>query len=157
VTSEERAALIARYREGPDVLAAAVTGLTDAQLDARPADGSWTPREVAHHCADSEMTSAIRLRRLLAEDSPVLAGYDEEEFARRLHYGDRPIEHSLAAVRAARATSVEIVDRLSEAEWSRTGTHTEGGSYGVDDWLRIYAAHCHDHADQVRRILQSDP
>jgi hypothetical protein len=157
VTSADRAALIARYREGPDELAAAVAELTGAQLDARPADGSWTPREVAHHCADSEMTSAIRLRRLLAEDSPVLAGYDEEEFARRLHYGDRPIEHSLAAVRAARATSAEILDRLGEAEWSRAGTHTEGGSYGVEDWLRIYAAHCHEHADQVRRAVAHSP
>ena len=80
-----------------------------AELDHRPADGGWTPREVVHHVADSEMTSAIRLRRLIAEDEPLIVGYDGDEFARRLHYADRPIEPALAAVAAARATTVQIL------------------------------------------------
>ena len=74
------------------------------ELDRRPAPGKWTSREIVHHLADSEMTSAIRLRRLLAEDRPVIVGYDQEEFARRLHY-DRPIGASLDALKAARATT----------------------------------------------------
>jgi hypothetical protein len=151
VTEDERRALIDRYREGPDVLSAALAGLTDAQLDAAPADGGWTPRQVAHHCADSELTSAIRLRRLLAEERPEIVGYDQEEFARRLFYENRPVGPSLDAVRAARATCADIMDRLSAADWERAGTHSEMGAYGVEDWLRIYAAHCHDHAEQVRR------
>ncbi|HEY7200660.1 MAG TPA: DinB family protein [Candidatus Dormibacteraeota bacterium] len=152
MTRDERAALLARYREGPEVLAAAVTGLNDAQLDAAAPDGGWSPRQVVHHCADSELTSAIRLRRLLAEDRPVIAGYDEMEFSRRLSY-DRPIAASLAAVRAARETSAEILERADDDDWARAGTHTESGPYGVEDWLRIYADHCHDHAAQVRRAV----
>ena len=62
----ERDALLQRYREGPDRLEAVVRGLPDAQLDYRPRDGGWSPREVIHHTADSEMTSALRLRKLLA-------------------------------------------------------------------------------------------
>jgi len=144
-----RRELIDRYAEGPAVLEAAVAGLAEEELD-RAHEG-WTPRQVVHHLADSEMTSAIRLRRLLAEDRPVIAGYDEAEFARRLHYGSRPIGPSLAAVRAARETTVAILERITEEDWRRPGTHSESGPYGVLDWLRIYAAHCHDHADQIRR------
>jgi hypothetical protein len=107
-----------------------------------------------HHLADSEMTSAIRLRRLLAEDRPVIVGYDQEEFARKLHY-DRPIAASLAAFKASRDTSGEILDRMSEAEWAREGTHSESGHYSVLRWLEIYAAHAHGHADQIRRARQS--
>jgi isopenicillin N synthase-like dioxygenase len=33
----------------------------------------------------------------------------------------------------------------------RAGTHTESGRYSVEDWLRIYAAHAHNHAAQIRR------
>jgi len=40
-------------------------------VDARPALGKWSAREIVHHLADSEMTSAIRLRRLIAEERPV--------------------------------------------------------------------------------------
>lgn len=142
--------MIARYREGPEVVAAAVAGLTDEELDRDPGGGEWTARMVVHHLADSEMTSAIRLRKLLAEDDPVIHGYDETEFARRLHY-DRPIGPSLDALRAARAATADILDRLDEADWARTGTHTESGPYGVETWLEVYAAHAHDHADQLRR------
>jgi len=150
-----RKELITRYRDGYDVVVDALAGATDADLDRRPAPGEWSAREVVHHLADSEMTSAIRLRRLLAEDDPEISGYDEAEFARRLFYDDRPIDASLAALRAARSTSAEILDRLDDAQWRRTGTHTESGAYGVDQWLTIYAAHAHDHADQIRRARQA--
>lgn len=149
-----RRELVDRYRAGYDVLADAVAGLDDAALDTRPADGGWTPREVVHHTADSEMTSAIRLRRLVAEDDPLIVGYDGDEFARRLHYADRPIEPALAAIAAARATTVQILDRLTDAEWGRTGTHSDSGPYGVERWMEIYAEHCHEHADQIRRALR---
>jgi hypothetical protein len=149
-----RAELIERYKEGPRVLAEALEGISAAELDARPGPGEWTAREVAHHMADSEMTSAIRLRRLLAEDEPTIEGYDEAEFARRLFY-DRPIEASLDAVWAARGTTAQILGRLTEEQWARGGTHSESGPYGVETWLEIYAAHAHDHADQIRRAREA--
>jgi hypothetical protein len=67
------------------------------------------------------------------------------------HYAERAIEPALAAIAAARSTTVQILDGLSEAEWGRTGTHSEDGPYGIERWLEIYAVHCRDHADQIRR------
>ena len=95
------------------------------------------------------MTSAIRLRRLIAEDAPLVQGYDQEEYSRRLFY-DRPIDASLAAFKAARESTAEILDRLAPEQWERQGTHSETGPYNVTRWLQIYAAHAHDHADQIR-------
>ena len=149
----ERAGLIERYEQGPAELEAAIEEVGDAGLDVRPSDGGWTPREIVHHCADSEMTSAIRLRRLIAEDGPEIVGYDPDEFATRLFYSERPIASSIEAVRASRKTSAEILSRITGEQWSRTGTHSEGGDYGVELWLEIYSAHCHDHADQIRRAI----
>jgi hypothetical protein len=104
---------------------------------------------VVHHLADSEATAYVRLRKLVAEDHPVIQGYDEPEFARRLHY-ERPIESSLAVLRAVRAASLELLESLTPAEWERTGTHAESGAYSVDRWLEIYASHSHEHAAQIR-------
>ena len=66
-------------------------------------------------------------------------------------FSERPIEPSLAAFEAARASTAPILRRLSDEQWQRSGTHSESGPYSVADWLRIYAAHGHDHADQIRR------
>ena len=154
MNGDERKKLIDQYNDGYRVVAEALVGADDEELDARPGPGKWSAREVVHHLADSEMTSAIRLRRLIAEDQPVITGYAQEEFARRLYY-DRPIAASLDAFRAARLTSAEILQRLSDAEWARQGTHSESGAYGVEKWLEIYAQHAHGHADQIRRARAS--
>jgi hypothetical protein len=156
VEPTDRQELIARYRAGYDEVVAALDGATAAELDARPAPGEWTAREVVHHLADSETMSYTRLRRLLAEDGAVIHGYDEEEFARRLHY-ERPLERSLDAMRAARESSAELLEALTDEEWAREGTHTESGRYTVEGWLQIYADHPADHADQIRRARTSSP
>jgi hypothetical protein len=149
VDTQERQALIQRYRDGHSAVVEALRGLKDDELD-RSASDEWTPRMIAHHLADSEMTSAIRLRKLIAEDSPVLTGYDEAQFAKKLT-SDRPIEPSLEAMRYARESTAQILDRLSEEDWHRAGTHSERGAYTVEDWLTIYANHGHDHAQQIQR------
>lgn len=147
--AEERARLIARYREGYSVVKEALSGITPGELD-RSSSGEWTPREIAHHLADSEMMSAIRIRRLLSEDEPVIHGYDEKGFARKLTT-DRPIEPSLEAMRWARETSAQLLARMTDEDWQKVGTHTESGRYSTEDWLASYAAHGHDHAEQIRR------
>jgi hypothetical protein len=145
----ERVSLLKRYKEGHRAVVDAFRGISEAELD-RSASGEWTPRQIAHHLADSEMMSAMRLRRLIAEESPVIHGYDEVAFATKLT-SDRPIAPSLEAMRYARESTAQILDRLSEADWKRIGTHTESGPYSVEKWLNIYAAHGHEHAAQVKR------
>jgi hypothetical protein len=147
---DERTALLDRYRAGVGAFEAALAGINEADLDRPQPSGGWTPREVVHHVADSESMAYIRLRRLIAEESPAIQGYDEPEWARRLHY-DRPIEASRAVVAAVRAASLQLLEALTPDEWERTGSHSESGAYSVDRWLEIYADHTHDHADQIRQ------
>ena len=147
---EQRAHLIARYKAGIGEVDAGLAGASQAELDAVPADGEWSARMVVHHLADSEANSYVRVRTLLAEDEAFLQGYDEGQFARRLHY-DRPIEPSLAVFRAVRDSTAELLDQLGDDDWNRVGTHSESGRYSMDEWLEIYAAHAFDHADQIRR------
>jgi hypothetical protein len=152
--AKARAPLIARYRDGYAEVMRALAGIGADEWDRRPAPGKWSPREVVHHLADSEMTSAIRLRRLLAEDGPAIMGYDQDEYARRLHY-DRPVETSLAAFRAARESTAALLDAMSDDDFGREGTHSESGRYTVVRWLEIYARHAHEHAQQIRRCREA--
>ena len=152
--AQTRQTMIARYKDGYRAVTDALAGATDAELDARPAPGKWTAREIVHHLADSEMQSAFRLRHMLAAERPTIAAYDEKEFAKKLHY-ERPIASSLAAFKAARESTAELLDRLAESDWSRQGYHPEHETYGVEKWMHVYAAHAHDHADQIRRARAS--
>lgn len=151
---QTRAALIARYKDGYRVVAAALDGATDAELDAKPAPGKWCAREIVHHLADSEMTSAVRLRQLVAEERAAIRSYDEAEYARRLHY-DRPMASSLLAFQAARSSTADLLDRMSDTDWAKEGTHPEHPRYSVGRWLEIYAEHAHNHADQITRARAS--
>ena len=72
----QRARLIQQYRAGYDQVVRALEGFPATKLTARPFPGKWTAAEIVHHLADSEMTSAIRLRKLLAEEFPVIQAYD---------------------------------------------------------------------------------
>ena len=154
MTLDDRSTLLQRYATGADAVVDALAGATDADLDRQPPSG-WTARMVVHHLADSEAMAYIRLRRLIAEDDPVIQGYDEPEWARRLHY-ERPIEASLAVLRAVRSASHELLGSLTDEDWTRSGTHSESGAYSVERWLRIYAKHSHEHADQIRRARRGE-
>ena len=146
---EERKKLIAQYRDGYAAVAEALLKITPDELDAKPRPGQWSAREIVHHLADSEMTSAVRIRRLLAEDRPLIQGYDQDEYARRLRY-DRPHETSLELFKYVRLATAELLERLEEADWLREGTHSESGRYSAETWLKIYAEHAHKHARQIR-------
>ena len=152
MTTRERAKLIKQYAAGYDEVARALDGFPASKLTARPFRDKWTAAEIVHHLADSEMTSAIRLRRLLVEDRAVIHGYDQDAFAARLRYNRREIAPALDAFRGARATSVQILETMTAEDWVREAWHTDGGAYGPERWLTIYAVHAHNHAAQIERL-----
>ncbi len=155
MTSEEKQKLIAQYKDGYNEVVAALDGFAPDALTAHPIEGKWSAAEIVHHLADSETTSGWRLRRLLVEDHPLIQGYDQDTYAANLHYDQRDIAPSLEAFRYARETTAQLFEFMTEADWQREGTHSESGSYSTDDWLRIYAAHAHNHAAQIRRLKEA--
>lgn len=152
MTPQEREALIKQYAAGYDEVMNALNNFPAESLGAHPIPGKWSAREIVHHLGDSETTSAVRIRRLLCEEQPLIHGYDQDEFAKRLRYNERDMGPALEAFRSARATTAQLLPMMSEEDWQRAGTHTENGRYSAEDWLRIYADHAHNHAAQIRRL-----
>jgi hypothetical protein len=155
MTFEERTELIASYKEGYDEVSRALDAFPADALTAHPIAGKWSAAEIVHHLADSETTSGLRLRRLLVEDHPLIQGYDQDAYAAALNYNRRDIAPSLEAFRAARATAAQLFEFMSDDDWHREGTHSESGSYTAEDWLKIYAAHAHNHAAQISRLKEA--
>ena len=155
MTPEERAQLISQYEAGYDEVVESLAGFPADKLTSHPLPGKWSACEIVQHLADSEMNSAIRLRRLLAEERPVIHAYDQDDYARRLKYNERDMAPALEAFRCARESTMQLIGLMTEDDWQRAGTHTEGGHYTTEDWLQIYAAHAHNHAAQIRRVREA--
>jgi len=155
MTDTERQNLISQYKAGYDEVVNSLKDFPVTALTAHPIEGKWSACEIVHHLADSETASAIRLRKLLTEDDAIIQGYDQDYYAVRFKYNERDFGPALEALRSARANTAQILDDLGDEDWTRAGTHTESGRYSVDDWLRIYAAHAHNHAAQIRRLREA--
>ena len=155
MTPAERQELVNQYKAGFDEVARNLADFPQDSLTAHPIPGKWSAAEIIHHLADSETISGQRLRRLLVEDHPLIQGYDQDEFAARLRYNEREIGPALEAFRAARSTSAQLLDVMTDEDWHREGTHSESGSYSAEDWLKIYAAHGHNHAAQIARLREA--
>ena len=151
--SGQREVLIGTYADGPAKLRAAVAEAPEAMRKWRPEAGEFSVHEVAVHCADSETNSHGRIRYLVAEDDATILGYDPDVWARKLSYHDHPLEAALLAVEAARANTVPILHRMSDADWASAGTHSESGAYTAEEWLLTYAAHLEQHTQQVRSVV----
>jgi hypothetical protein len=145
----ERESLIRRYAEGPDRLQEALSTVPSEAMMWRPAPNEWSAHEVICHCADSETSSSTRIRMLVAQPEPLIVGYDQEAWAVVMEYHRQPLGPALDAVRATRASTAALLPLLPEEAWIRTGQHTEFGDFSAETWLRYYADHLHDHADQI--------
>jgi hypothetical protein len=136
----------------PTELARVLDGLSSADL-ARPEEpGKWSMARVIRHLADSEIVWAYRLRRVVAEDRPTIAGYDQDRWADRLHYDQVDISGSLEEVRAVRGGNLRLIRALGPEERARVGMHTERGEESVEHLIRLYAGHDLLHLNQLARI-----
>jgi uncharacterized damage-inducible protein DinB len=136
----------------PAALAAAITGLSDAQLREPEAPGKWSHTHVLRHLADSELVWGYRLRMVLAHDRPRLTGYDQDLWAERLRYGDDDARPAIDDFAALRRANLRLLGRLSPADLERVGVHAERGEESVEHMIRLYAGHDLLHLRQLERI-----
>src|SRR5215468_9042522 len=105
-------ALLERFRRGPELLAAVLTGVYGEEEDFVTAPGKWSIRQIVAHLADPEMVGAHRLRQVIAEENPTLIAFDQDAWTRNLDYARRKPKQSLEAFRRVRAENYELLKEL---------------------------------------------
>src|SRR5688572_27642458 len=141
--------LIEHYAGGAEKLALAIRGLTrEDLLCVPPADanvGKWTIQQVVIHCMDSELVSADRLKRMIAEDNPPLIGYDENRYVANLFYNEQDAEQATKIVDLSRKNFAAALRKLPKSAWDRKGTHNERGPITVGGYLKDVVDHLEHH------------
>ncbi len=140
--------VIDRYEAGGKKLARAVEGLTEQDLRWKPTDssvGSWSIHQIVIHLLDSELAGGDRIRRLIAQDNPLLVAWDENQYMQRLFYDDQPVSDAIAMIDLYRRNVTRILRKLPLEAFARTGIHTERGKLSLEEQVRITAAHVEHH------------
>jgi hypothetical protein len=148
-------ALLERFRRGPEVLDAVLTGVLGEEEDFVTAPGKWSIRQVVAHLADAELVGAHRLRQVIAEDNPTLIAFDQDAWTKNLDYARRPTRTSLDTFRRIRTENYALLTQVAGAAWDRTGNHTENGPMTLRRLLEGYAGHAESHARQLQEIREA--
>ena len=150
--SEDRPLWLGQLAAAPANLRAAVSGLTDAQLDTPYRAGGWTVRQVVHHLADAQANWYIRPRLAVTEDVPVTKTYEEKRWAELPDARTGPVEPSLRMYEGITARWCRFFESLSPAEWSRDFQNSEWGTLRVEDTLRAMAWHGRHHTAHITEL-----
>jgi hypothetical protein len=134
---------------------ARIEGLSPMQLGHPELPGKWSILQVIQHLADSELVWSYRIRMVLAQDRPRLAGYDQDLWADKLRYSESTAGQSLTVFDVLRSANIEILDRISEDEFGRVGIHEERGEESLGFMIRLYAGHDILHMKQIDRIKKT--
>jgi len=147
-TAASRLIHIQTLRLLPEHLLAAVSGLTEAQLDTAYRSDGWTVRQVVHHVADSHANSYVRFKLALTEDWPTIKPYDEAAWA-RLADSRLPVEVSLTWIEALHERWVVLLESMSEEDFQKGFVHPERGRQELETTLALYDWHSRHHLAHI--------
>ena len=139
----------------PGVLRALLEAVPLALAEA-PLDGGWSPKDVIAHLSISEDFGSIgRLRRVVAEDTPLLPSYDETRELERSGLRGAALEELLARFERQRDEDVAWLRALPSGAYQRAGRHEEVGVVTGAELIFQCAYHDHLHLEQLARMLRA--
>jgi hypothetical protein len=122
-----------------------------AEVQARTyAPGKWTVRQLLIHIADAETVNLDRVRRLAAEQEPVIMGFDPDRWTALLGTDRRDLAITGVLFNAARAAIIDLVRILPADLDARSGVHTEYGPRTLGEQIAIGWRHAAHHLEQVQ-------
>ncbi len=159
--------LIARFRRGIEAIDRRVFELDEKQIDMaflpEAGVGRWPVRVLLGHIADADLVAMHRMRRIAAEDNPVLSEWDENAFVDSNIYGNvhegyadsteadharvmNALGGSLAVIHTLRQWTGQWLLTLSDEQMSRVGMHPTRGPQTIRNIVALYTWHLEHHA-----------
>ena len=134
------------YAAGATVPAQWIKGLSREDLLAVPVPGKWSIQTLVHHVLDSDLIASHRMKRIIAEENPLLISYDETLFAAKLGYERLDVALACELFRLNRELTTQVLRNQPEAAFARFGIHNQNGKQTLLEIVRLYAGHLEHHA-----------
>ena len=143
---------IGKIEEFPKEVIKEVKDLDEEELQYQYRPGSWTIKQVVHHCADSHMNSFIRFKLALTEENPTIKPYQEKDWAELPDVTDAPVEASIKILEGLHVRWKILLNSLQEEDYKKSFYHPESKrNIGLDDTLGLYAWHCQHHLHHIKQ------
>ena len=153
--------LLERYLQLPERLEAAISGLSEEQLDLTLGTG-WSIREYVHHTVEGEQMWQLFLRAILGTNGiqfPIqwYFAIPQDEWAERWASAKRAVEPTLALFRGNVASLVEMLRQVPPESWEHYGSVTWPGDdketcLTVRDIILIHLGHMDQHSADIQAI-----
>jgi hypothetical protein len=125
----------------------------DAQrgrFTAPPRTGEWSALETLIHLRDVVVHAyGLRIRRLLYEDAPVFADFDEEAYRRDSLARGESVGHLVETIVGEHEQLARLLEPLPDADWARAGRHPSLGPMSIELLARRVGEHAEEHAAQI--------
>jgi hypothetical protein len=148
--THEHRALIERIRSSAQVVRRAVQGAPRGRFDVAPRSGEWSALETLTHLRNVVVhVYGLRIRRLIYEQAPLFADFDEETFRPASLARGESVEYLLETVVGEHEQLARVLEAVPDAEWAREGRHPQFGVMSIEFLARRVGEHAEEHAAQI--------
>ena len=147
-------AIIATLRATPALLHSLCADLTPEAWVHRPAAGEWSVIEILCHLTDMDAEVNLpRLRKVLQETNPFVAGMDTDAWADARQYIQRDSMQSFHNFVTARLELIAFLESLSPDDWQRQARHAIFGPTCLHEMAIFAAGHDRLHVRQIHQTI----
>jgi hypothetical protein len=147
--------LAERYIAAVDCFIDALRGVPAEALDYRESEQTWSARDIGFHVADVDQMLGLRLRRILGENNPQLAGADTQASVKLYRRGLLDVSLALDCLSATSALNAGLIEGLTAEGMARKGRHSEGHDVTAADLAAFMAMHIEAHVKQIKRVMKA--
>lgn len=146
---------IERLAGMPSFLEAALDAASGDELAFRPGEDEFSLVEQACHLRDVEREGyLVRVRRILAEDSPALEEFDGAAVARERDYLAQDARAAARDFAQARRSLTALLAPLGGAELNRIATFA-GRRITLEDLIAMILEHDRGHREEIENIVDA--
>lgn len=133
------------------MLREAIEGLTDEELRFNPAPDKWRIHQILIHVADSELVATQKMKKVLAEEEPLLMSWNQDAWANGLRYEKLDREQHLLLFQLLRTNMQSVLALTTDEQGERIGVYEDGGRFTFYQLLEYRVNHVRIHLAQIER------
>src|ERR1700689_3308273 len=141
MTRDERRKMLESFGRAPALLSAVLRQLPKKMWLFKPSPERWSIHEIILHLADSEASSYVRCRHLIAQPGAPIAKFDTARWAGSLGYFHQSTREALEIIRRLRKMTHHLLMAVPEPVWVHAVEQPGQGQITLELWVERQEQH----------------